>query len=62
MGRALINKLCEELAHMGIPGVSLGVDKKNENATSFYNKVGFSVLSEGSWGYMMGMKTRGKNV
>jgi ribosomal protein S18 acetylase RimI-like enzyme len=56
MGRALINKLCEELAQLGIPGVHLGVDKKNQNAVAFYKKVGFSVLHEENWGSIMGMK------
>jgi GNAT superfamily N-acetyltransferase len=58
MGRALINKLCEELAQMGIPGVSLGVDKENKNAAAFYLKVGFSVLHEEKWGSIMGMKIK----
>jgi len=54
IGRSLINCLCEELARMGIPGVHLGVGKQNTGAVAFYQKIGFTVLQEKDWGYVMG--------
>jgi GNAT superfamily N-acetyltransferase len=56
-GRILMDKLCEELAQKGIPGVHLGVGAKNQNAISFYQKMNFSVLREEDWGLIMGKAT-----
>jgi ribosomal protein S18 acetylase RimI-like enzyme len=53
-GRALMNTLFAELGRRKIPGVYLGVMTKNTAAIGFYNKIGFSVLQEETWGITMG--------
>jgi len=53
-GRALMERLDEELARLGVKGVRLGVGIENQGAIAFYRKTGFSVLLEEKWGYIMG--------
>jgi GNAT superfamily N-acetyltransferase len=53
-GRLLMNKLCEELARQGVPGVHLGVSINNQGAIAFYQKTGFTVLQEEEWGLTLG--------
>ena len=55
-GKKLMNMLFEELAGQGVPGVQLGVAKRNTGAVAFYNNVGFSVLRDNERGYSMGKK------
>ena len=55
-GRVLIDKLFNELAQRGIPGLHLGVGSSNMGAITFYKKMGFSVLKEHDWGLTMGKR------
>jgi GNAT superfamily N-acetyltransferase len=57
LGRRLINRLCEELVRLGVPGVHLGVGAKNTGAIAFYRGTGFTVLQEADWGLTMGKET-----
>lgn len=41
-GRALIERLCGQLASQGSPGVHLGVSARNERAIAFYRHLGFT--------------------
>ena len=53
-GRTLMNALFTELERQKVPGLSLGVDTSNTGAVTFYRKMGFSVLKEQEWGFIMG--------
>jgi ribosomal protein S18 acetylase RimI-like enzyme len=53
-GRALMDALFTELERQKVPGLSLGVDASNTGAVTFYRKMGFSVLKEQEWGFIMG--------
>lgn len=44
-GRALIDRLCEQLLEGGSPGVHLGVSTRNERAIAFYRHLGFEEWS-----------------
>jgi ribosomal protein S18 acetylase RimI-like enzyme len=44
-GRRLMNVFLETLRDRGIPGVHLGLAKRNARALRFYQKVGFTVIS-----------------
>lgn len=55
-GKALMNTLFNHLASLGVCGVHLGVDINNQNAIGFYKKIGFSVLEEKEWGFVLGKK------
>jgi GNAT superfamily N-acetyltransferase len=57
LGRRLINRLCEELVRLGVPGVHLGVGTKNTGAVAWYRGTGFTVLQEADWGLTMGKET-----
>jgi GNAT superfamily N-acetyltransferase len=54
MGRSLMETLFKELERQKIPGLHLGVSASNSGAVAFYRKLGFSVLEEHEWGFMMG--------
>ena len=56
MGRKLMEKLFDNLGSQNISGIHLGVDKNNQNAQGFYKKIGFSVLEEKEWGFVLGYK------
>ncbi|OJF76806.1 MAG: hypothetical protein BKP49_04365 [Treponema sp. CETP13] len=53
-GKILIETLLHQLKENHICGVHLGVSKENSNAVGFYEAMGFAVLEELSWGYVMG--------
>ena len=53
-GRALMTTLFNHLRKSLVSGIHLGVDKANENAQGFYKKMGFTVLEEKDWGYVLG--------
>lgn len=55
-GRILIEAFLESLREKKVSGVHLGVGGKNEKAVGFYRAVGFSVLEEAEWGFVMGYK------
>lgn len=56
IGKQLMNTLFQHLKTENISGIHLGVDKANENAQGFYKKIGFSVLEEKDWGFVLGKK------
>lgn len=53
-GRSLIEILFAKLKKHNCPGVHLGVGGKNTNAIGFYKKIGFSIIEDTEWGYIMG--------
>jgi len=55
-GRILMDTLFNELAQKGVPGLFLGVGASNLGAINFYRKMGFAVLQEHAWGFIMGKK------
>ncbi|MEM9776718.1 MAG: GNAT family N-acetyltransferase [Chloroflexota bacterium] len=55
-GLKLMEAFWEKLRSMGVPAVHLGVSKANENAVGFYKHIGYHVISEHDWGYMLGKK------
>jgi GNAT superfamily N-acetyltransferase len=59
VGRALVETLLEELWSRGCPGIHLGVSIDNTAAQAFYTRLGFSIIQEASWGFVMGMKNSG---
>lgn len=50
LGRALIDRLREELAARGIPGLHLTMDPANLPARAFYDRLGFVELPSGALG------------
>jgi len=54
-GRKLIARAVEHLQTLGIDGVWVGLDTKNENAKLFYGKLGFKLI-EGAPDGNMGLK------
>ncbi|MCB0096155.1 MAG: GNAT family N-acetyltransferase [Caldilineaceae bacterium] len=55
-GKRLIQTLTDAMRRQGIPGVYLGVGRRNANAVGFYQHVGFHTLQEEDWGYVFGMR------
>jgi ribosomal protein S18 acetylase RimI-like enzyme len=55
-GRKLIETLVAALRERNIPGVHLGVSSTNTGAIAFYRKVGFTVLREDTWGFVLGRR------
>jgi ribosomal protein S18 acetylase RimI-like enzyme len=53
-GRKLMDRFMDKLRELSVPGVHLGVARKNERAIAFYMKTGFRVLVEHDWGFLMG--------
>lgn len=54
IGRALITRLCAQLAAAGSPGVHLGVSAANPGAVEFYRRTGFVELSRTAGGHTFG--------
>ena len=54
IGKKLINTLLQKLTDDNIKGVHLGVDINNSKAIGFYNHLGFEIIEEKPWGYLMG--------
>lgn len=55
LGRALIDRLLDQLRARGVPGVHLGVSGTNEPAIGFYEHLGFApVAREPDGGLIMG--------
>ena len=46
VGRAVIDRLFDELRTRGVPGVHLGADPRNERAIAFYEHLGFAHLGD----------------
>jgi ribosomal protein S18 acetylase RimI-like enzyme len=55
-GRTLIETLIKRLKEMDSSGLHLGVGAENQNAISFYHKIGFTKFQEQDGAIMMGMK------
>lgn len=43
-GRRLMDRFCDRLTQLGVPGVFLGVSAENRNAVDFYRHIGFEAL------------------
>jgi len=56
MGRKMINVFINKLRELKIPDIHLEVGKRNENAVSFYKKVGFEIIHEYEFSFAFGMK------
>jgi ribosomal protein S18 acetylase RimI-like enzyme len=54
IGTRLISTLLQKLADDNIKGVHLGVQIDNNKAIGFYKHLGFKVIEEKPWGYVMG--------
>jgi ribosomal protein S18 acetylase RimI-like enzyme len=55
-GRKMTSVFLEKLRELDIPGVELGVGKRNLNAIGFYETVGFRRLEETETSFTYGMK------
>jgi ribosomal protein S18 acetylase RimI-like enzyme len=55
-GYKMIDTFVARLRELGVPGVHLGVSKRNERAVGFYARAGFHIVQEYPWGYRYGMK------
>jgi len=56
LGRGLMQTFIKAAKKRGAEGIHLGVDGRNERAFGFYEKLGFSILEQQSWGSTLGMK------
>lgn len=56
MGGRLMVHLWEQLKHLAVPGVHLGVGNGNARAIRFYEHLGFEKLEIDDWGYIFGKK------
>ena len=56
LGRALIERLLQELEERQIAGVHLGVDADNSNAIGFYEHLGFREVDTEPGGILMGLR------
>lgn len=54
VGKKLMSAFLDKLVADKIRGVHLGVDIKNKKAIGFYDHMGFSIIQENDWGYVMG--------
>jgi GNAT superfamily N-acetyltransferase len=55
-GRELMKTLCASLQERNVPGVHLGVSKRNCGAVAFYKRMNFTVIQEENWGFILGKK------
>lgn len=55
LGRALIERFLDTLRARGVPGVHLGVDRRNAGAIAFYERLGFVRLADAEWGFEYGL-------
>ena len=58
MGRKIMTVFLEKLRTLEIPGVHLGVGKKNPNAIMFYEHLGFQKLEEHEFSILYGMRLK----
>ena len=54
LGKSLMEMFCSEVKKTGAHGIHLGVDGRNTRAYGFYERMGFSILEEQSWGAIFG--------
>ncbi|GIW25391.1 GNAT family N-acetyltransferase [Meiothermus sp.] len=55
-GRKLMEVFLNRLRELGVPGVHLGVGRRNVGAVAFYERMGFVCLQTFPWGYEYGLK------
>lgn len=55
-GRKLMAVFLERLRQLGVPGVHLGVGRRNVGAVAFYERMGFTRLQTFAWGYEYGLE------
>ena len=53
-GRKLMETFWAQLRKMDVPGVHLGVGKANANAVGFYQHIGYHIVEEGEFGFILG--------
>ncbi len=58
-GLKLMERFWDQLRSMEVPAVHLGVSKANANAVGFYKHIGYHVITEHQWGYMLGKRLIG---
>jgi len=56
MGTRLMETFCSALRARDVPGVHLGVDRRNERALRFYPRLGFEVIDDRQPAVYFGMK------
>ncbi len=56
LGRKLMNTFLGRLRKCKVPGVHLGVGRRNVGAVAFYQRTGFELLEEFPWGFEYGLK------
>ncbi len=54
LGKSLMETFCSAVKETGAQGIHLGVDGRNTRAYGFYERMGFSILEEQSWGAIFG--------
>jgi ribosomal protein S18 acetylase RimI-like enzyme len=54
LGRSLMETFIKAVQEKGVPGIHLGVDGKNTRAYGFYERMGFTILEQQSWGSVFG--------
>ena len=55
-GTLLMHTLLDALKKEHVPGIMVGVAKNNQCAFNFYQKMGFEILVEAEYGYILGQK------
>jgi ribosomal protein S18 acetylase RimI-like enzyme len=55
-GRRMMDSLLYRLRELRVTAIHLGVGKNNTRAAQFYSAMGFHVIMEYDWGYMMGRR------
>ena len=55
-GTLLMHTLLDTLKKEHVPGIMVGVAKNNQRAFNFYQKMGFEILVEAEYGYILGQK------
>ena len=55
-GTLLMHTLLDALKKEHVPGIMVGVAKNNQRAFNFYQKMGFEILVEAEYGYILGQK------
>ena len=51
-----MHTLLDALKKEHVPGIMVGVAKSNQRAFNFYQKMGFKILVEAEYGYVLGQK------
>ncbi len=54
IGKSLMETFFQAVQEKGISGIHLGVDGRNTHAYGFYERMGFTILEQQSWGSVFG--------